>query len=61
MLMSGACGPVVVDEPWMQTHSKFDLHATETKLHYPNHHGCGYVCMKTQEMTYRGLHLPPED
>ena len=53
-------GPVVVDEPKMQTHYGFDPHAAETKSHSSAHHGCGYVRMKTRERTCRGLHLPPK-
>ncbi|CAN7019675.1 unnamed protein product [Brassica rapa subsp. trilocularis] len=41
----------------MQTHSKFDLLAAETKLHCSAHHSCGYVRMKIRERACRGLHL----
>ena len=52
-------GLVVVDGPWMQTHSGFDPPAAETKSHCSAHHGCGYVRMKTRERACRGLHLLP--
>ncbi|WZZ17561.1 hypothetical protein YC2023_110650 [Brassica napus] len=57
IIMSELCGPVVVDGPWMQTHSWFDPPAAETKSHCSAHHGCGYVRMKIRERTCRGLHL----
>ena len=59
MAVDGPCGPVVVDGPWMQTHSGFDPPAAKTNSHCSAHHGCGYVRMKTRERICRGCTSHP--